>query len=33
LKKDLNLPQTMDIADMEIPVGGARVGQSFILKV
>jgi hypothetical protein len=26
-------PQTMDIADMAIQVGGAREGQSFVLKI
>jgi hypothetical protein len=25
--------QTMDIADMAIQVGGAREGQSFVLKI
>jgi hypothetical protein len=26
-------PQTMDIADMANQVGGAREGQSFVLKI
>jgi hypothetical protein len=26
-------PQTMDIADVAIQVGGARKGQSFVLKI
>jgi hypothetical protein len=26
-------PQMMDIADMAIQVGGAREGQSFVLKI
>ena len=26
-------PQIMDIADMEIQVGGAWEGQSFVLKI
>jgi hypothetical protein len=26
-------PQIMDIADMAIQVGGARDGQSFVLKI
>jgi hypothetical protein len=26
-------PQTMDIAEMAIQVGGAREGQSFVLKI
>jgi hypothetical protein len=27
------IPQIMDIADMAIQVGGAREGQSFVLKI
>jgi hypothetical protein len=26
-------PQMMDIEDMDIQVGGAREGQSFVLKI
>jgi hypothetical protein len=29
----MSIPQTMDIADMAIQVGGAREGQSFVLKI
>jgi hypothetical protein len=29
----LSKPQMMDIADTAIKVGGAREGQSFVLKV
>jgi hypothetical protein len=32
-QQDVQYPQTMDIADMAIQLGGARQGQSFVLKI